>query len=223
MEKLFPSANEILHHEEVVQFTFGLLDNPDPFIDNMCNKVSSICYDERSFLFLRSVSTESSQSSLDHISESQPLEEPFQEDDIEKQLFSRPEVEEKPSPLPTLEDHATSSQPTHPDVTETNDDAFSLDTKKSVGISGSIVVDQPPVRCISSTDVNTPFYSLPTMQVLKPAERQVSTVTELSLTGDASLNSSGFTITFQTFNRSVTKQTHLFRWQRRQSFGPAKK
>ena len=148
------------------------------------------------------MSTESSQSSLDDISESQPLEEPFQEDDIEKQLFSQPEVEE-PSLPPTLEDHATSSQPSHSAVTETNDDALSLDTRKPISINGSIVVDQPPVRCISSTDVKTPLHSLPTMQVPKPAESQVSIVTEPSLTGDSSLNSSGFTITHNLFKRSI--------------------
>ena len=187
-----------MHHEEVVQFTCGLLENPDPFIENVCRKVSPICYEERTFTFLRSVSTESSQSSSD-LSQSQPLEEEtFQEDDIEKELFCQPEVEDGPSPRSTSEDQAAAAlQSTHSGVTKIQSNADA--------VNESIVSDQPPGRCSSSTGAKIPLHSQSTVPLQVPilAESQVSVVTEPSLTRDTSLNSNGFAATQKRVKRTI--------------------
>ena len=136
-------------------------------------------------------------------SQSQSLEEIFQEDDIEKELFCQPEVEDKPSPLSTSEHQAAALQSTH--KSSSNADAVSPEITKSMGIDESVVANQPLLRCGSSTDVKIPLLSQPTvpMQVPIVSESQVSVVTEPSLTRDASLNSSGFTTTRKRIKRAT--------------------
>ena len=42
-EELFPSGKEVMKHRETVIFACGVMDQPEPFIEVICDRIASRC------------------------------------------------------------------------------------------------------------------------------------------------------------------------------------